>query len=501
MRWIRSLMALGIAGLCAVAASRLAEPTTSNGPTNRALIRADAIDPDRVDRIELTRDGRRFVFERNGLGLNPNSSPDSSPNSSPTSAAPGAANASVSQESWRQVEPVTHAADTWAVRQFITRVLKAESVRHVDAATETPTDGGHVGDGPTHATLAAAGLAPAIATVTLREAPSADGARREVVVELGRRSLAGRAFARLQGDAGYDVVDGALHEFALERDLRDFRRRELFPDLGDVTRVVFVSGANRTELIREKNGYMLVAPVKTRADRQQSEELIDALRRARSAGFIVDDPREPSVYGIDPPAARIEVETATGTRALRIGDAVSLGAQDRFGLVEGTVSVVRLPAAEIAGLVPRADRLIDALATSVRPRDVATIEIILGDVTRGERLTLTREISGWSATRAAEGSSEVLSGAASTEAVERLLTALCETRAGAVEIAAFPEEGRVAQVTFRGFANEPLDTVRIARRTDGKTIFENGDGVLRVFGAIDVPVMASELGFTRKSTQ
>ena len=84
---------------------------------------------------------------------------------------------------------------------------------------------------------------------------------------------------------------------------------------------MFESGSNRTEIVREKNGYRIVAPIQTRADRQQVEELLDALRRARSAGFIVDEPREPSVYGIDPPAARIEVETSAGKQALRIGDA------------------------------------------------------------------------------------------------------------------------------------------------------------------------------------
>jgi len=479
MKWIRSLVALAIAGTCAVAASRLADTAISLGPTRRLLIAADEIDPERVNRIELARDGKRFVFER----VSADPSEDS------------AAETSSSQATWRQIEPVTHAADAWAVRQFISRVLKAESVRHVDVASAEVS----TGVGTMHATLEAAGLAPAIATVTLREAPSSDGAGREVVVELGRRSLAGRAFARRAGDPGYDVVESALHELALERDVRDFRRRELFPDLGEVQRVVFESGSNRTEIVREKNGYRIVAPIQTRADRQQVEELLDALRRARSAGFIVDEPREPSVYGIDPPAARIEVETSAGKQALRIGDAVSIGAQDRFGLVEGTVSVVRLPAAEIAGIVPRADRLIDAIATSVRPRDVASMEILLGDAMHGERLTLTREVNGWSATRTPVGGAEELAGSVATEAVDRLLTALCETRAGAVEIAAFPEDARVGQVVLKGFANEPLDTVRIAQRTDGKIILENGDGVLRVFGAIDLPITPAELEFKKKS--
>ncbi|MEY2795631.1 MAG: hypothetical protein RIR10_1347, partial [Planctomycetota bacterium] len=225
MKWIRSLFALAIAGACAVAASRLADTATSQGPTRRLLIAADEIDPDRVDHIELARDGKRFVFER--VSANPSQN--------------SATQTSASQATWRQIAPVTHAADAWAVRQFISRVLKAESVRHVAA----PSGDASTGVGTMNATLESAGLSPAVAMVTLREAPNSAGARREVVVELGRRSLAGRAFARRAGDPGYDVVESALHELALERDVRDFRRRELFPDLGEVQRVVFESGNNR----------------------------------------------------------------------------------------------------------------------------------------------------------------------------------------------------------------------------------------------------------------
>ena len=62
------------------------------------------------------------------------------------------------------------------------------------------------------------------------------------------------------------------------------------------------------------------------------------------------------------------------------------------------------------------------------------------------------------------------------------------------------EADAVATVTLVGFAGEPLDTVRIARRaSDGKSLLENGDGVLRVHGAIELPLSAQELGFLRSA--
>jgi len=497
MRWIRSIVALALAALLALVARSLSETAPDAGPVRRPLVAEGAFDPDRVDRIELVREGRRTVFER----------------------APGGDGAT-----WMQTEPVVHAADGWAVRQLITRLLKAESVRRVEGSVAAG-DASATADADRKA-LADAGLLPPVATLVVRESAEGGGAPREFVVELGRRSLAGRAFARVlrAGDGataagGYDVVDSALHEFALERDVRDFRRRELFPDLGEVGRIVFESGGRRVVLARTKSGFRLEAPVTTRADRQQAEELVDALRRARSSGFIVDEPREPSVYGLEPAAARIEIEpatsgtadsvadTASARRALRIGDAVSIGAQDRFGLVEGTSSVVRVPAAEIAAIVPRVERLIDAVATGVRARDVARIEIMLAGgadaaTDARERIELVREVDGWSATRvSAGGGTAPIVGTASGEAVDRLLAALAETRAGSVEIAAFPQELRVAEIVLRGFAGEALDAVRVARRDGGQTLLENGDGVLRVHGSIDLPVSPAELGFAAKTAR
>ena len=92
-----------------------------------------------------------------------------------------------------------------------------------------------------------------------------------------------------------------------------------------------------------------------------------------------------------------------------------------------------------------------------------------------------------------------IAGTIDLDAADRLLKALTETRAASVELSAFPASDSVATVTFLGFASEPLDTVRIARRgADSKTLLENGDGVLRVHGSIDLPLTAEELGFHAK---
>jgi hypothetical protein len=107
---------------------------------------------------------------------------------------------------------------------------------------------------------------------------------------------------------------------------------------------------------------------------------IDALRRAKSGGFVSDRPVELSVYGLEPAGATIEVDSAGTRRALLIGDVVSLGAQDRFGMLDGTTTVVRLPAAVLAPMIPRLERLIDAVASGVRARDIASEAIEQGEI-------------------------------------------------------------------------------------------------------------------------
>jgi hypothetical protein len=82
-----------------------------------------------------------------------------------------------------------------------------------------------------------------------------------VVVELGRRSLAGRADARVAEPATarlrYEVIDGTLHEFALERDPREFRRRDLFIDVGEIDRVELTAGESTTAIARSGRSYRI----------------------------------------------------------------------------------------------------------------------------------------------------------------------------------------------------------------------------------------------------
>jgi len=461
MKRLRLPIAVLAAVLLGVLAWNAPRGQSQQARTRTAILAAGALDPENLAEVVIEREGVRHRFERRG-------------------------------ELWWQTEPVAHAADGWSMRQLAVRALRLESVRSVSIAPAASSGTA------AERSLAEVGLDPPLARVGFTERaragrPGAGG----VVIELGRRSLAGRAFARLADDRarqGYEVVEGLLHDFVLDRDPRDFRSRDLFPGALEIDAVELSSAGVSTVLRRDGRNYRLDGVVRTRADRERAEELLDAVRRARSAGFIVDRPVEPAAYGLEPPAATLAVTSGGVRTALRIGDPVSIGAQDRFGLVEGTDTVVRVPAEALVAMVPRVDRLVDPTGTGARASDVGAIEIVRGDA----RIELRREVSGWSARRFdPDGSAR--GGVVDSAAVERLLSALCETRASAIEVAPFPGERAIATVNLRGFAGEAIDTVRIASRAgaDGGSGFalENGDGVMRNHGAIELPLLPAELGF------
>ena len=143
----------------------------------------------------------------------------------------------------------------------------------------------------------------------------------------------------------------------------------------------------------------------------------------------------------------------------------------------------------IRSLFPTAERLLARTGCGVQIADVAGIII---RTTTGT-LNLNRDLDTWHA--------QGWEGTPAPEAVAALLEALAITRALEVEIKPYPRELEVATVTLSGAAGQPLDTVRIVREPDtGRLGLENGDGVLRIFGAdTAIPLEPSDFGLLVKA--
>ena len=415
--------------------TRSPRASTSQVVTSRPL--AEAFPLDRLDAVEIAfADGRQVLISNSGRG-------------------------------WRQTEPFPVGIDAYSLRQLGTTAQGLNRVDTIDISEP--------------GTAERLGLEPAAATVTWRWREGDE--TRSRVVQLGNRTLAGRAWVRLDGEnERASLVDATLHEKVLETDLRFLRDRMLAPSAGPETdRVVVEAGSERMEVVRTDTGWKLLEPVRTRGDDASISDWIARIARTRAAGFLHDEPDRLDRFGLAEPVALLSIsgretdpEEPAG-RTILIGDPIGVGSQDRYALIEGSPTVIRLEAETQQVLVPAAATLIDATGTGVVREDIAAIEIQTG----GEALGLEREFDGWLATRDQEPPVEVDRGS-----VESLLKQLTEARAGEILLAPFPRALQAAIVILYGFDGSPIDTIRIARDPDsGSWALENGDDVLRIFPA------------------
>jgi hypothetical protein len=376
---------------------------------------------------------------------------------------------------WRQVEPFAHPMDGYSIRQFAVLAAEVVPVKRV----EPDQVAGDLGFDPPRATVAYEWQG---GTVTL---------------ELGRRGVAGRWYVRHLGEDEIAVATGRLYERVVEIDPREWRDRGLFRHASiDADEVEIVEGDRRTRLVRDRRQWRMVEPVNTRIDDLARDALFATIGRAQAAGFILDNPPDLGAFGLEPPAGSFAVTTTQRVEAggeisektvierLLVGGTLGVGAQDRFGLIEGQPVVVRLPEEVLRVLFGPPTGLIDPTGTGVQVADITGILI------RGPEGTvhLERDLEQWSIA----GSS----GTVEPEPVARLLEILAVTRADEIEIRPYPRELEIATVMLSGPGGRPLDSVRIVREPDtGRVALENGDGVLRIFASgAHIPLTPADFG-------
>jgi hypothetical protein len=403
---------------------------------SRPLVSPDELPVDEVTRITLIRhDDQRLVFERAAEGR------------------------------WIQVEPFEHPLDRFAVRRLITAATEVQvvDVLEVDAHIA----GKRTDESPW--ALADLALDPPEARITY------DWAGDSLTIELGRRTVAGRAYLRRSGERYVSVVNQALHRQAVELDPREWRDRTIFTSVGiESDRIIRTVGRARLVIERDRRQWRITEPIQTRVDPFRREQMIQSLASARAGGFIVDQPADLSRFGLDPPVAMIEVVTQAhkSHERLRIGSTAGAGTQDRFGIIEGRSTVIRIPARVWQMLFDHPADIADPTGSGMIAADIKTLHIIgpAGD------FRIQRDLEEWRAID--HGGVRVPRGL-----VDEFLSTLTELRGDDVILQeVYPHDLEVAVVTFYGFDDRPRDTVRVLRDPDtGNWALENGDNVLRVF--------------------
>jgi len=146
-----------------------------------------------------------------------------------------------------------------------------------------------------------AGLDPPQAVVTLVDDKGASA-----IVEVGHAAPSNGTFVRLAGDDAIRVGTSSLKNL-FKPSLLDYRDRQVWSfDAANVTKVEVVdrsdaAGAKRYALVRGDSGWMLEAPVTARAS-SKVDDVLKAMSRLRSTGWIDDNAERLAAYGLEPAA-------------------------------------------------------------------------------------------------------------------------------------------------------------------------------------------------------
>lgn len=356
----------------------------------------------------------------------------------------------------------------WQVAPFRHRMHADLLLNPVAAAFETQVF--DVADERVAVEPARLGLAPPLATLTMATADH------ETSLHLGRRGMAGRAWAMRDEDGAVFVVDGSLHDAVLLEHPATWRDLRFYPDLSvDATRLERTVQGESMILERSGRDWNIMAPISTRADAAVVAEQLVALASASGEAVLMDQPDDPAAFGLDPAVARIAVTTVNGTRTLLVGDVIAGSDQARYAMVEGAPVVVRMGPRDVQRLLGDPMSLVERSGTAVTPMDVHQITILVDD----QPLVLTRSLDRWVAT-SRDGA------VASSESVDQLLGLLTQSLATELlMVKQYPSDLEEAVITLADRNGGPIDTVRLLREPPppaglGRWAMENGDGVLRV---------------------
>ncbi|HAQ66892.1 MAG TPA: hypothetical protein DCR70_03945 [Phycisphaerales bacterium] len=449
----RSIYILAVTALLAVIgwwSVRGRSDASADRSARASLFAADEIPLEQVDRIELTRSNEEpIVFVRTASG-------------------------------WIQQSPFAHPADPASIREVIDVSAALQTTRAIDPASIDP------------AARAALGLTPPAATLKL----AWPGGERSV--ELGRRTVAGRAWAHVIGRAEAASIDASLHAIAVDGDPRQWRSTQLYEpgpaDVGGIELRYGLAPSQHLTLARAAGKWRIESPVSTRADADAVRGYLEALARAQADAFVTDSPNDWSTFGLSAPERSVRLFAALPPDviigAIDVGVTAAEGAQERFGRIAERATVVQLGTKALAALFPPPAFFVDPRGSDVVQADVRAVTFTAFDPTGVSdaaaaaapgaapvpAFRLERTLDGWNITTPGADPRP-----ASIERARKLLAQLCEARAPAVAFQRMPEALRIGEFTLFGAGGVQLARVRIAHEPEGQWAIDSDDGVLRVF--------------------
>jgi len=358
---------------------------------------------------------------------------------------------------WWQVSPFEMRMDSASMMALIRSV---QSVQRVGEITEETA-------------LSTLGLGENSNSISL-----SDG-KETVTIYLGRKTLGGRSYARVD-DMSPVVVDQSLHRRVIDMDYKMWRDVRLFPDFAiDGLAIERVVKEDRLLLKRTSGVWEMKEPTSARVDQEILIEWIGRIAAMRVGSFVIDEPTDLSMFGLLNPSATFSVSDRNGTtHSLLVGGRVSASSKDRYVMIDGRPVVFKVRWKLLSQLFPAPEIFIDATGSAVSRFDVKRITIR----SSGSEVVLIRNLEQWLNEKGVPYDAKQ---------VDDLLRWVLETKPPSVAIGQYPKVDELATITLEGYDLLPLDTVRIAQDPSGGLILENGDNVLRLHPAESLSVLTT----------
>jgi hypothetical protein len=277
------------------------------------------------------------------------------------------------------------------------------------------------------------------------------------VLELGKTDVHGESvYARLDREPRAYVVPKTVLD-VLQSQPADYRDKQLVSELtvAWVRKVVLTAEGATTQLSKEGDRWWLSLAPRGYGDGRRIEQLLHALSELRAARYLEPSEHAQAEAALAKPAVRIEVQVVPdearedkrpSTLTLVLGGACGVHADERYArtLPSGPPACVK--ATDLAALTPNPSDLRELRVLIAEPSSVERIELA-----QAEKIAVKREGEKWQP----DGGP---TGAVDRESVEAWLQAMSKVRALRVESRPFEARG---SVTF-GLGGDKLERVAVA---------------------------------------
>lgn len=223
-------------------------------------------------------------------------------------------------EAWRMERPLQTPGDMAAITELVNSLVAAKAERTLEQPPKDPADFGL--DKP---------------EIMLRFQMKGQETWRQLAVG-GKSPTGAWAYVRVDEEPQVILVPETLRS-QLNKTILDLRDKSVLDVQADkVTRLAVHRGEPVAELRKGDQRWELVKPVKARADDWRASELVRLVAGARAKEFAAEPAKDLKRYGLDRPAARLEVweQGAKAPKVLALAEAKdrpqALYARDEAGM-------------------------------------------------------------------------------------------------------------------------------------------------------------------------